>query len=104
MESENRTDPSRSGGTQDKSGKRRTTIKRANVPPEEQDGGAAMPVARHPERVRPGDSSQNPVTVSEIRERAYTLFTSCGCQQGHDLDHWLEAERQIKESADRPSA
>lgn len=30
-----------------------------------------------------------------IRERAYWLYKSCGCQCGHDLDHWLEAEREL---------
>ncbi len=28
----------------------------------------------------------------EIRDYAYHLYTQGGCQPGHDLDHWLEAE------------
>ena len=31
----------------------------------------------------------------EIRTLAYQLFCECGCEQGHDLVHWLEAERRV---------
>lgn len=31
-----------------------------------------------------------------IAERAYLLYERSGFQQGKDLDHWLEAERQVK--------
>lgn len=31
----------------------------------------------------------------EIRKLAYQLFCECGCEQGHDLEHWLEAERRM---------
>lgn len=31
----------------------------------------------------------------EIRALAYQLFCECGCEQGHDLVHWLEAERKV---------
>lgn len=30
-----------------------------------------------------------------IAQRAYALFEQGGCCHGHDLDHWLEAERQL---------
>ena len=33
----------------------------------------------------------------EIRTLAYQLFCECGCEQGHDLVHWLEAERRMLE-------
>jgi hypothetical protein len=33
----------------------------------------------------------------EIRALAYQLFCECGCEQGHDLVHWLEAERTVLE-------
>lgn len=32
---------------------------------------------------------------AKIQERAYLLFESSGYQHGHDLEHWLEAERQV---------
>lgn len=36
----------------------------------------------------------------DIACRAYELFLREGGRHGHDLDHWLEAERQI---LDRPA-
>lgn len=30
-----------------------------------------------------------------IASRAYELFEQHGCQEGHDCEDWLEAERQI---------
>ncbi|MDH4154367.1 MAG: DUF2934 domain-containing protein [Nitrospira sp.] len=32
----------------------------------------------------------------QIAERAYILYERSGFQDGNDVDHWLEAERQIK--------
>lgn len=32
----------------------------------------------------------------EIRALAYQLFCECGCEQGHDLAHWVEAERRVR--------
>ncbi|MBX3325061.1 MAG: DUF2934 domain-containing protein [Nitrospira sp.] len=34
----------------------------------------------------------------QIAELAYVLYERSGFRNGNDLDHWLEAERQIKES------
>ncbi len=31
----------------------------------------------------------------DIRALAYQLFCECGCEHGHDEDHWLEAERRV---------
>jgi hypothetical protein len=31
-----------------------------------------------------------------IRERAYQLFEAHGGQPGHELDDWLQAEREIR--------
>ena len=31
-----------------------------------------------------------------IRKRAYQLFEARGQRQGHELDDWLQAEREIK--------
>lgn len=36
-----------------------------------------------------------------IAERAYVLYERSGFQDGHDLEHWLEAERQIKRVRDQ---
>lgn len=37
----------------------------------------------------------------QIAERAYVLYERSGFQDGHDLEHWLEAERQIKRVRDQ---
>lgn len=31
----------------------------------------------------------------QIAELAYNLYLERGCQEGHDLDDWLEAERRV---------
>jgi hypothetical protein len=31
-----------------------------------------------------------------IARRAYEIYESRGAQHGYDLDHWLEAERELK--------
>lgn len=36
-----------------------------------------------------------------IAERAYLLYERSGFQDGHDVEHWLEAERQIKKVRDQ---
>jgi hypothetical protein len=32
-----------------------------------------------------------------IAKRAYELFEEGGCVNGKDTDHWLEAEREVRE-------
>jgi len=32
----------------------------------------------------------------QVAERAFSLYERSGFQDGKDLDHWLEAERQVK--------
>ena len=44
-----------------------------------------------------------PTVFQRIRERAYWLYVSGGYQHGYDIQHWLEAERQILDSAERQS-
>ena len=31
----------------------------------------------------------------EIEKTAYELYEKCGCISGHEMDHWLEAERIV---------
>jgi hypothetical protein len=40
--------------------------------------------------------------MARIQQRAYLLFEAAGFQHGHDLEHWLEAERQIAGTSNRP--
>lgn len=43
---------------------------------------------------------QDPHMFIKIQERAYGLFQAGGFKHGHDLEHWLEAERQVTGSSD----
>jgi len=43
-------------------------------------------------------ATPTPDLTIRIQERAYLLFQSGGYQHGHALEHWLEAERQLRES------
>lgn len=41
-------------------------------------------------------SVTDPETVQEeIRAIAYQLFCEGGCEHGHDIEHWIEAERRV---------
>ncbi len=35
------------------------------------------------------------ITEEEIAQRAYALYEARGRRDGHDLDDWLEAEREL---------
>lgn len=39
-----------------------------------------------------------PVSQEQIARRAYELFLDRGCQDGADLDDWLQAERELRRS------
>jgi Protein of unknown function (DUF2934) len=43
-----------------------------------------------------------PPPRDDVAQRAYELFLSRGQTDGHDVEDWLEAERQLKEKS-RPS-
>jgi hypothetical protein len=45
------------------------------------------------------DQIRKTPTHDEIAQRAYQVFLERGQPQGHDLDHWLEAEAQLKQGA-----
>ncbi|HLX68620.1 MAG TPA: DUF2934 domain-containing protein [Verrucomicrobiae bacterium] len=44
------------------------------------------------------DTSSTP-THEQISARAYDIFIERGRPEGRDLDHWLEAEAQLRASA-----
>ena len=39
-----------------------------------------------------------------IRQRAYSLWERDGRPHGRQIDHWLQAERELAEPARRPKA
>jgi hypothetical protein len=43
-------------------------------------------------------STLAPTTPGDIARRAYDLYLARGGQDGHDLEDWLRAERELKES------
>jgi len=36
-------------------------------------------------------------TVAQIQARAYQLYVEEGRQDGHDMEHWLRAEKMLRE-------
>ena len=47
-------------------------------------------------------SGQDPQIIARIRQRAYLLYEASGFEEGRALEHWLEAERQVTGSPQRP--
>ena len=37
------------------------------------------------------------VLREQIEKRAYELYLGCGCDGGHDLEHWLAAEEELRQ-------
>ena len=36
------------------------------------------------------------VTHSDVARRAYDLYLARGCEHGHDVDDWTQAERELR--------
>jgi hypothetical protein len=41
------------------------------------------------------DTFGTPPTPDEIAAEAYRIYCERGCEDGRDMDHWLEAERRL---------
>jgi hypothetical protein len=52
--------------------------------------------ADRPPKVR----ADGPIAVTEkdIARRAYDLYLARGCEPGHQIEDWLEAERELRQS------
>ena len=35
-------------------------------------------------------------SAEKIAARAYEIWQASGCPDGHDLEHWLQAERELR--------
>ena len=55
--------------------------------------GAASPSVRP--KSKPDSEQPSTPTDEEIRLRAFEIYTERGALPGADLDHWLEAEREL---------
>ena len=54
------------------------------------------------QRIRIEKNSENrnvesAIALDEIAQRAYALYLGRGGEDGHDLDDWLTAERELQE-------
>ena len=47
----------------------------------------------------PPSSKEQPISEELIRRRAFELYETRGCEGGHDLDDWLEAEIELAKAA-----
>jgi hypothetical protein len=89
-----------------KGGKGKAVIKRSKSEtpsgeqPEQAMEGRQPDRAPAPARSRKGPT-RDPQVTAKIQQRAYGLFEAGGFQHGHDMEHWLEAERQITGSRER---
>jgi DUF2934 family protein len=88
-----------------KGGKGKTIIKRGKSEPSAPEGAPvenrAAPNGRQEAETSAGVERPDPDTIARIQQRAYALFEERGREHGRDLEHWLEAERQITGSSDR---
>jgi hypothetical protein len=41
------------------------------------------------------------ISSTQIAERAYALYAQRGCEDGHALDDWLQAERELLDERNR---
>jgi hypothetical protein len=53
-------------------------------------------LARGSSKSMPDRSVQ--VTHRDIALRAYLLYLARGCEHGHDVDDWLQAERELQDT------
>ena len=63
-----------------------TPIKRKRTPT------ARKASADAPTRARPSRA----VTKDDIARRAFEIYCARGCEEGHDLEDWLQAERDLR--------
>ena len=44
------------------------------------------------------DRETSLVTQDAIAQRAYALYQARGCEHGHDVEDWLQAQRELQEA------
>ena len=42
--------------------------------------------------------------ATDIAKRAFELYCERGCQDGHDVEDWLRAERELRKTASSTAA
>ena len=48
-----------------------------------------------------GPNGFAPVTDADVALRAYDLYLARGGEPGHDVEDWLQAERDLRDAAER---
>ena len=48
----------------------------------------------------PGPNGSAPVTDADVARRAYDLYLARGREPGHDVEDWLQAERDLRGAVD----
>ena len=51
----------------------------------------------------PTQSSLSTLTHADIANRAYELFLASGAAHGRDLEHWLQAESELRAGSSVPA-
>jgi hypothetical protein len=90
------------GAARGKGGKGKAVIKRSKIEAPSQQQESQVEGRRSAPEGSEGREAQDPQLISRIQQRAYLLFEAGGFVHGRALEHWLEAERQITGSWDRP--
>ena len=62
---------------------------------QQRDERASKDETAEADRVPTNDSRQTPNSEG-VSKRAYEIYCERGCEDGHDLDDWLRAEREVK--------
>jgi len=45
---------------------------------------------------RPASAASATATIADIARRAFELYCERGCQDGYDLQDWIQAERELR--------
>jgi len=48
-----------------------------------------------------GPNGSLPVADADVARRAYDLYLARGGEPGHDVEDWLQAERDLRDAAER---
>ena len=54
------------------------------------------------ESTAPGPNQPAPVAKADVARRAYDLYLARGCEPGHDVEDWLQAERDLRGAVSAP--
>ena len=62
-----------------------------------------LSMPRPASRTRVRSQSKNP-TTADIATRAFELYCERGCQDGHDVEDWLQAARELQRTSSSTAA